>query len=57
MQPVRAWLPPAIDACAAHGEHTCCAQADIPEPLDDDLKRLRDFAVVSGGTIVINEAQ
>jgi len=30
-------------------------EADIPEQLDDDLKRLCDFAVVTGGTIVVQE--
>lgn len=29
---------------------------EIPEPLDDELKRLCDFGVVSGGTIVIESA-
>lgn len=29
---------------------------DIPEVLDDDLKRLCDFGVVSGGTIIVEEA-
>lgn len=28
---------------------------DIPEVLDDDLKRLCDFGVVGGGTIIIEE--
>jgi len=31
------------------------ADKDIPEPLDDDLKRLCDFGVASGGTIVVDE--
>ena len=30
-------------------------EKEIPEPLDDDLKRLCDFGVASGGTIVIDE--
>jgi len=30
---------------------------DIPEPLDDDLKRLCDFAVTNGGTIVLDELE
>lgn len=29
---------------------------EIPEPLDDDLKRLCDFGVVSGGTVVVESA-
>ena len=30
-------------------------EAEIPEPLDDDRKRLCDFAVVNGGTIVVGQ--
>ena len=30
-------------------------ETSIPEPLDDDLKRLCDFGVASGGTIVVDE--
>ena len=32
-------------------------EKEIPEPLDDDLKRLCDFGVVSGGSIVVEQEE
>ena len=40
--------------CTCRAEHCPRARRE-PEPLDDDLKRLCDFGVVSGGIIVIEQ--